>query len=133
MLDRRQRLRQRVRRREGVGPVQRWVDDVHRLVCAHRQGLADRLDRLVRAHREHGDLAAALGLFDLQGLFDGVLVELVHHTVDAFAVDGLVGAEFLLGPRVGDLLHADDDVHGRRPTSRSENTAWVIAWTLLIA
>ena len=67
--------------------------------------------------REHGDLAA-LRLFDLQRLFDGVLVELVHDAVDALAVDGLVvGAELLLGPRVGDLLHADDDVHGRRPTS----------------
>ena len=66
----------------------------------------------VGADRQHGDLALAGGLDDLQGLLDGVLVELGQQPVDALAVDGVVGvAERALGLRVRHVLDADDDVH----------------------
>jgi hypothetical protein len=73
----------------------------------------------VRAHGEDRDLAAG-GLLDLQGLLDGVLVDLVHDDVDRRAVEGLVTVlELALGPGVGHLLDQYDDVHvGRRPPSR---------------
>src|SRR5690606_36973382 len=48
----------------------------------------------------------------------GILVELVHHAVDRVTVERLVIApQLALGRRVRDLLHADDNVHGRWPTS----------------
>ena len=73
---------------------------------------------LVRAHGEDGHLTA-VGLLDRQRLLDRVLVELVDDAVGGLAVERLVvGPQLALGRRVGDLLHADDDVHGRWPTSR---------------
>jgi hypothetical protein len=59
------------------------------LVGAHLQGLLDRIAALVRADRDDGDLAVA-GLGELEGLLDGVLVELGQQPVDAGAVDGVV-------------------------------------------
>ena len=115
-LDRAERLGEDRRGGERVRPVDGVVHHVDAGVGAHGQRLADRLRRLLRTHGEDRDLAGVL-LGELQGLLDGVLVELVHHRVGRVTVEGLVGgAELLLGPRVGDLLDADDDLHGRGAT-----------------
>src|ERR671920_1427806 len=53
-------------------------------------------------------------LDDLQGLLDGVLVELGQPAVDADPVGRPVGLlEGPVGLRVGYVLHTHDDVHGR--------------------
>ena len=62
-----QHLGQRVRGLQHVRPGQRVVQQVHGLVRAHRQRLADRLSRLLRAHGQHRDLAL-VRLLDLQRL-----------------------------------------------------------------
>src|SRR5580692_7973920 len=114
---------ERRRRRERVRPVQRVVKKMDRLVRAHRQRLADRLARLLRAHGQDRHLAA-VRLGQAQPLLDRVLVELVDHRVGRVAVQGGVGGpERALRPGVRDLLHADDDVHDRRPTSLCRHAA----------
>ena len=47
-------------------PCKRLVGQVHRLVGAHRQRLADRVGSPVRTHRHDGHLGAVVGLLDLQ-------------------------------------------------------------------
>ena len=64
--------------------------DVHALVGAHLQGLLDGVGGLVGADRQDGDLTLA-GLDDLEGLLDGVLVELGQQAVDVLAVGRVVG------------------------------------------
>jgi hypothetical protein len=91
--------------------VDRLVGDVHRLVGAHRQRLADRVGGRVRADRQDGDLAA-LRLLEGQRLLDGVLVHLVDDVVGRGAGDGVVRrVQLALTARVGDLLDKNDDVH----------------------
>jgi hypothetical protein len=93
--------------------VDRLVHDVHRLVRAHRQGLADGVGGRVRAHGQHRDLAP-LAVADEQRLLDGVLVHLVDDVVGRGAVDGVVRrVEPALTARVRDLLDKNDDVHAR--------------------
>ena len=65
--------------------MDRVVVDVDALVGAHLQGLLDGVGGGVGADRQHGDLTLA-GLDDLQGLLDGVLVELGQQPVDVLAV-----------------------------------------------
>jgi hypothetical protein len=101
---------------EHIRPGERVVDQVHRLVGAHRQGLADRFGRLLRAHGQHGDLAA-VGLLDLQGLLDGVLIQLVDQAIHRLTIQrGVTLLQLAFGPRIGHLLDADDDVHAHRRT-----------------
>ena len=97
----------------GVRAVQAVVDDVHAGVGAHRQRLADGVGGLGRTHGQDDHLAA-VRLDQPQGLLDRVLVDLIHHGVHRAAVQRVVGgAERLLRPAVRDLLHTDNDLHGR--------------------
>ena len=101
---------------EPVRAAQRLVDDVHRLVGAHGQRLADRLGGLLRAHRHDRDLAA-VRLGQPQAFLDRVLVEFVDHPVRGVPVQGAVGGpQRALRPGVRYLLDQDDDVHDRLPT-----------------
>ena len=109
-------LGQRVRGGPRVGPGQPVIQQVHRLVRAHRQRLADRLGRLVRAHGHDGDLGLgarlALGLGDLQALLDGVLVELVDEPVHRRAVQRAVRVrELAFDSSIRHLLDQHGDIH----------------------
>ena len=67
-------------------------------------------------------------LLDLQRLFDGVLVELVDDGVGRITVESVVGrVELLLGPRVGNLLDAHDDLHATNapPDATRGSRRWV--------
>ena len=102
---------------QGVRPGQPVVQQVHGLVRAHGQGLADGLGGLLRAHGQDRDLGVgarrALGLGDLQALLDGVLVELVDEPVHRRAVQRAVRVrELTFGPGIWHLLDQHDDVHG---------------------
>ena len=105
------------------------VQQVHGLVRAHRQRLADRLGGLLRAHGQDGDLGLvtrlALRLGDLQALLDGVLVKLVDEPVHRRAVHRRIRRlELALGRGIWHLLDAHDDVHGlHRPP-------WLLAYSL---
>jgi hypothetical protein len=83
-------------------------------VGAHLQRLAHRVDSLLRAHGQRGDrdLLALTLLTELQGLLDGVLVQLGQQTIDADAVDGEVVLEPAVGGGVRHVLHTDNNVHG---------------------
>ena len=99
-------------------PASAVVGQVHGLVRAHRQRLADRVGRPVRAHRQHGDLGAVVGLLELQRLLDRPLVDLVEHRVGGVAVQRprpLAQLAFRIG--VGHLLDQHDDVHRTSSTS----------------
>ena len=103
-------------------PGQTVVQQVHGLVRAHGQRLADRLRGPLRSHGQDGDLGlvtrGTLRLGDLQALLDGVLVKLVDESVHRRAVQGTVRLELALGPGIGHLLDTHDDVHGlHRPPS----------------
>src|SRR5690606_14574261 len=78
--------------------------------------LADRVGGLLRADGEDGDLAAVL-LLEPERLLDGVLVELVDHTVGGSTVYRAVRrVELAFGLGVRDLLDQDDNIHvGGRP------------------
>ena len=100
-----------------IGPGELVVDQVDGLVGAHGQGLANGLAGLVRAHGQDGHLAA-VRFGELEPLLDRVLVELVDDPVGGRAVEpGVLRPQGAFRPGIGDLLHADDDVHDRRPTS----------------
>src|SRR3954453_12307517 len=96
--------------------MQGVVLDVHRLVGAHLQGLADRGLGLLRPDREDRHAALALAvLAQLERLLNGVLVELAQQAVDADPVGRVVGrAEGALRLGVRDVLDADHDVHEAR-------------------
>ena len=66
---------------------------------------------VVRRHRDQRDLATAGGVDELQRHLDAVAVGLVEDQLAA-AVERVVGVERARHRRIGDLLHADDDVHG---------------------
>jgi len=86
----------------------------------HAQQVVGASEELARPSGECGHRRR--GIAGAQRFLDGVLVELVHDAVDAIAVDGLVlVGQSLFGPGVWDLLHADNDVHGRRPTSSASS------------
>ena len=102
---------------QDVGPGQGVIDQVHSLVGAHRQRLADGLGGARRTHREDRD-AALVRFGDPQAFLDRVLVEFVRHGVGRVPVEsGVRSLERALRPGVRHLLHTDDDVHVRRPTS----------------
>ncbi len=65
---------------EQVGAVEALVDDVHRLVGAHGQRLADRVGGPLRPDAQDGDLTV-VGFLDHERLLDGALVDLVEHRV----------------------------------------------------
>ncbi len=78
----------------------------------HRKGTADRLERPGRAHRDDGHFAGVL-LDELKPRFDRVLVAGVEDQLDALAHEALrLGVQFAGHVGIGDLLHADEDIHG---------------------
>jgi hypothetical protein len=96
--------REHLRRGERARAVQGVVDDVHRLVRTHRQGLADRFGRAVGAHGEDRHLTA-VRLLELQRLLDGVFVHLIDDVARRRPVDGVVvTAQGALGPESGTCL-----------------------------
>ena len=97
--------------RQRVGTVERGVGDEDRLGRTHRERGAQARHLVVRRHRDERDLAAAGGVDELQRHLDAVAVGLVEDQL-AVAVERVVGVERTRHGRVGDLLHADDDVHG---------------------
>jgi hypothetical protein len=109
-------------RRQGVGAGQAVIQQVHRLVRAHRQRLADRFGRVLRAHGQDRDLGLVprgpLGLGDLQAFLDGVLVKLVDQPVHRRAVQRAIRLELAFGPGIWHLLDAHDDVHRRHRPPR---------------
>jgi hypothetical protein len=95
-----------------VGAGDTLVADVDRPVTAHRQGLAQGALGFVGADGQISDLGVDPGFDDPQGLLDRVLVQLGQQRVDRLAVGGAVRLEPAVGGGVGDVLHADDDLHG---------------------
>ena len=70
---------------------------MHGVVRAHGQGLAQGLIGSGRAHGECDDLVAGISVIvaQAQGLFDGVLVDLVDDVIHRGAVQGVVRLEGL--------------------------------------
>ena len=98
--------------------MQRVVAEVNRFVHAHGQRLTDRLERALGAHAQDGHLAA-VGFLDLQGLLDGVLIDLIDDCVARTSVERLVViAQLAFRPGVGHLLDQYNDVHARQVTGR---------------
>jgi len=91
---------------------------VNASIGSHLQGLADRVDGLGGPHAQgghHGLLGGVTRsplLLDLQGLLDGVLVELREEPVDTGPVNGVVRLELPVGSGIGYVLNADNNVHG---------------------
>ncbi len=102
-------------RAEGVGAGQGVVGDEDGLGRPHGQGAADALHPGGRDHRHDGHLAPTGLLGQLEAHLHAEAVGLVHDQL-ALAFEGL-GAriELTRHGRIGDLLHADDDVHCLTP------------------
>ncbi len=67
-------------------------------------------------HRDEGHFALARRLDQLQGHLDAVGVGLVEDQL-ARAVQAMFGVQRLGGGRIGNLFHADDNVHAHQSTS----------------
>src|SRR6202011_4024897 len=106
------------RRRDGaggtdrIGVFQRRVGDQDAPMRPHRECSPDGIDRLGRAHRNDRHLTGIL--FDkLQPRLDPVLVAGVENQVDALADQPLgLGIELARRVGIGNLLYANEDVHG---------------------
>ena len=124
-LDGAERAGQRPAGLDHVGAVQALVEQVHGLVGAHRQGLADRLGGALGAGCQHGHSAvAAFLLLDQQRFFDGALVDLVEHGVGGLAVEGAIAVgQLALRPGVWDLFDQDHDVRHESGSSSSKGPA----------
>jgi hypothetical protein len=99
------------------------VDHVDGPVGAHLQGLADRVDGLLRIDAQRGDRDLLVGalLAELQRLLDGVFVELGQQAVHADAIDGVVRLELPIASGVRHVLHTDDNVHDAWPRGPSSD------------
>ncbi len=106
------RLREHLRGGQRVAPGEGVVRDEDRLRGTHGERGAQARDLVVRRHRDERDLAATRGVGQLQGHLHAVAVGLVEDQL-ALPLEGLgSGVELARRGRVGDLLHADGDVHG---------------------
>ncbi len=101
---------ERVARRHEVRPGCGVVGDEDRPVGAHRERLAQRLERLLGPEGEHDDLAA-LRLLEPERLLDGVHVGGVQRALAASLEPAGRVVEPLHRGCIGNLLHADDDLH----------------------
>src|SRR5437763_1666579 len=98
-------------RRQRVGSLEDRVGHEHGLGGPHREGGAQPRHLVVRRHRDERHLAAAGGVDELKGHLDAVAVGVVEDQL-ALALERLgLRIELTRGGRVGDLLHADGDVH----------------------
>ena len=99
-------------RRRCVRSGQLAVRDQDAAGRAHRQGLAHRVGRVRRRHRDDRHLTA-VRLHELERRLERVLVVAVHHGRRCGAVEASVGAEaFGARCRIGDGLRQDGDVQG---------------------
>src|SRR2546429_3952449 len=99
---------------DGIGVFQRRVGDENASIGAHRQRPSNRVHRLGRAHRDNRDLA---GIFfdQLEAGLDTMLIPGVEHKVDALTHQALgLRIELAGRVRIGNLLDADEDIHGWR-------------------
>ena len=99
---------ERVGAREGV------VRHEHGPGGAHGQRGAQAGDLAVGGHRDQHDLAAARLVGELQGHLHAVGVGVVEDQL-AGPLERVVSLELARDRRVGDLLHADCDVHSVSP------------------
>ena len=110
-------------------PDEGRVGDEDGLGGTHGERGAQAAGLVVGGHRHEGDLSAA-GLVDqLEGHLDAVAVGLVEDELSA-AVQRVVTFELAGLGGIGDLLHADDDVHGghrRRRAPRFQPGAATVA------
>src|SRR6266508_391917 len=105
-------LCERAARRDEVGAHERVVRDVHGSVCADRQGLAQRVGGLRRAHQEGDDLPVPFLLADAQSFLERVGVEIVQRPRNAAIEPKGVRIHSLRRRRVGHFLHANHYFHG---------------------
>ena len=82
-----------------VRAVQCLVVDVHRLVGAHGERLADGLGGAAGTDGDHGDLAA-VGLLEQQRLLDRTLVDLVEDGVGGLTIQGVSASVSLRSDQV---------------------------------
>src|SRR2546421_764181 len=105
------RLGNHLGRRQRIGALQDRVGDEDGLGGPHREGGAQPRHLVIRSHRDEGHLAAAGAFRELQGHLDAVGVGVVEDQL-ALALERLrLGIQLTRRGRVGDLLHADRDVH----------------------
>ncbi len=105
-------LGQDLGRRQRVGPLEGVVAHEDGLRRSHGEGRAQARRLPCRCHRDQGDLAAARRLGQLQTHLDAVGVGVVHDELPLPDQGVGLGVEGLGRGRIGDLFHADDDVHG---------------------
>ena len=103
-----ERRREQPARRDEVGARGRVVGDEHGAVGAHRERLAQRVERLLRPERDGDDLGVGVAL-EAQRLLDRVRVEVVERAL-AGAVEALRAGIEAARP-LGHVLDADGDLH----------------------
>jgi hypothetical protein len=113
-------LREHLARRDEIGPGCRRVRHQDGAVGAHRERLSECRTRAFWAHRDDDHLALARALPEPQPLLERVCVELVQRAF-ATSVETLrLRVDPLGRSRIGDLLHADDDLHRARAYRRPD-------------
>ena len=105
-----ERLRKHGARGDEIGPCGSFVGDEHRAVCSHREPLAQGFRGPLRSHGDQHDLTLAGRVAQAQSLLDRVRVEGVEAGL-AGAVETHRGGVDSLGPALGNLLHADGNLH----------------------
>ena len=104
---------QHLGRAQGVGAGQGVVADQDGLGRPHGQGGPQAGGLAVRGHRDQGHLAPAGGVGQLERHLDAVGVRIVEDELSLSDKVLCPRIEGRRGGRIGDLLHADNDVHGR--------------------
>ena len=106
-----ERGRERPRGRDEVRSGRGVVRDQDGAVGAHRERLAQRVERSRRAHRNEDDLALTVCFLDLQRLLDGLCVEMVQRPLAGAVKSFRIRVDALVDSRVGDFFDTDRDLH----------------------